>query len=180
MKISQHSDLSKALEIGTTESDDSFIDLQGDTTVTTKHRDSGEKSTVAVIDQHGGVEFVQRPSVDGHGVVTFGDDPFNKTPNQVSFADNVTGFQVPISPMGTMVGIFYSIKNATSDEYGNITILHGDNGYNLDIVSHYVNGMGSEVSFDVLELNGSIVLELNGSGDGIITDFKYFVNTLLA
>ena len=65
MKISRHKDGSKALEIGTTETDDSILSLQGDTALTAKHRDTGHESPVATIAQTGGMDFSQRPSVGG-------------------------------------------------------------------------------------------------------------------
>lgn len=177
MKISQYQDGSKAIEIATNQDDDSIIDLQGDTAITTKNRDTGEQSTVMGISQHGGIDFTQRPKVAGVDVVLASDDFVNFETKRATIVDNSTTL-IPLVPVQEIVTVLYSIQNTSCNEKGTITIMEGVTGYYVDVVSSAPIGKRSGVTFSATEQNGSLILNIIGNGQGLISDFKYRVNAV--
>ncbi len=177
MKISQYQDGSKAIEIATNQDDDSIIGLQGDTTITTKNRDSGEASTVMDISQHGAVDFTQRPQVAGVDVVLSSDPLINFETKTATIVDNTTTL-IPLIQAQEIVTVLYSIQNTSCNEKGTVTIMESDSGYYVDVTSSAPVGKRSDVSFSATEQNGSLILNVVGNGSGLITDFKYRVNAV--
>ena len=67
MKISRNRDGSKATEISVDETENTLMQLHGDTAIKAVHGTSGQVSDVANITQSGEFDFVARPSVGGGG-----------------------------------------------------------------------------------------------------------------
>lgn len=177
MKISRHKDGSKAIELAVTESEDSKLSLQGDTTVTANDRETGEASTVATISQHGAMNFNQRPTVAGQDVALASDSAVDLSTNSKTIVDNYTDV-IALCPVQEMVTVLYSIQNESANEKGVITIIETDFGYSLSSEKRALEGYFANIEFGVRESNGSLLLDVIGSGAGLITDFKYRVNTV--
>ena len=175
MKISRHSDGSKATEIGVSESDDSFMSLHGDTAITTKHRDTGHESPVATIAQTGGMDFSQRPSVGGVDVALATDGSGDLETILRTVVDNATTV-IAICPVQEMVTVLYAIQNQGAKEHGEITITKTASGFSASSLKNAEPGYFSDIEFSASESNGSLLLNVIGSGAGLITDFKYRVN----
>ncbi len=176
MKISRYQDGSKALEIAITETDDSLIKLQGDTVVSSKSRETGEESTVFHISDHGALDFKQRPTIHGVGLVTVEDEPFNLSSKTLTMFDNDNAL-APLIPVQEFVSILYSFTNAEVEERGKIKVIKTDDGFFLDVVSHPTKGKKASVDFHIIEDNNSMLLQIIGTGDGLVSYFKYRVNT---
>lgn len=177
MKISRHSDGTKALEIGVTETDDSFLALQGNTAVTSKHRDTGEVSSVASITHTGSVDFVDRPSVGGVNVALATDGEGSLETIERTIVDNATTL-IALCPVQELVTVLYAARNDGAREHGEIILTKSATGYSTSTVQHAETGYFSDLEFTASENNGSLLLNVIGSGAGLITDFKYRVNTV--
>ncbi|AUR89486.1 hypothetical protein NVP1123O_57 [Vibrio phage 1.123.O._10N.286.48.F3] len=177
MKISRHADGSKALEISVTETDDSVLSLQGDTAVTAKHRTSGEVSSVATITQAGSVDFVDRPSVGGVNVALATDGEGSLETQERTVLDNSTTV-IALCPVQELVTVLYAIRNDGAREHGEITITKSSSGFSVSASQHAETGYFSDIEFSATENNGSLLLNVVGSGAGLITDFKYRVNSV--
>lgn len=177
MKISKNKDGSKAIEISPTESGDTVMHLQGDTSITSDNRATGYRSNVATVGQSGGVDFFQRPSVGGIDVALTGDMGIDTDTKQVTIIDNLTSV-IPITTVQRVVNVIYQIENSGSQESGNITITQAANGYNVSVVQSAEVGYFSDIEFTASELNGSLLLNVIGSGSGLITNFYYRVNSI--
>lgn len=176
MKISRHKDGQKAIEIQATETDDSLLALQGDTTVKAKDRVTGEESNVMGISQHGGVNFNQRPTVAGADIVTTDDQPYNLDSQTATVInDRVTTLTlVPVQPMVT---VLYSLQGGAISETGSITISDLGNALNVSAEQHSDNAF-ADVSFSAREDNGSILLDISGYGTGEVLTMTYRVNAI--
>jgi hypothetical protein len=177
MKISRHQDGSKSLEIGTTEADDSIISLQGDTSITSKHRDSGEVSSVATITQSGSFDFVGRPSVGGVDVALATDGESSLETVERTIVDNAATV-IALCPVQEMVTVLYALRNDGAREHGEITITKSSSGFATSSSKNAEAGYFGEIEFSASESNGSLLLNVIGSGAGLITDFKYRVNAV--
>ena len=76
-----------------------------------------------------------------------------------------------------MVSIIYSLQNSTVNEKGTIAIIETDDGYGVDTISHASVGKYSAITFEASAVNGSLLLEVIGTGGGEVTEFKYRINT---
>ncbi len=177
MKISNYPDLRKSIEITTTETDDSEMNLQGDTLITSKHRDTGEASTVGTITQHGSMDLIQRPTVGGVPVALSTDGSSSLQTIERTIADNVTTLLV-LLPVQELVTVLYSIQNSSCNEKGEITIIETNTGYELSTRQRAESDFFADIQFGVSESNGSLILHVIGQGTGLITDFKYRVNSV--
>lgn len=177
MKISRHKDGSKAIELAVTETEDSKLEFQGDTTVTANDRLTGETSTVATISQHGSMNFNQRPTVAGQNVALESDTAVDLSTKHQTIIDSSTAI-IALCPAQEMVTVLYSIQNEACNEKGIITITETDFGYSASSEKRADVGSFSAIEFGVRESNGSLLLDVIGSGAGLITDFKYRVNTV--
>jgi len=177
MKISKNKDGSKAVEIGPTDSGDTVLHLQGDASITSDNRVTGYRSNVATIAQTGGVEFFQRPSVGGIDVALTGDMGIDTDTKQITIMDNLTSV-IPVTTVQRMVNVLYQIENAGSHESGNITITQNANGFDVSVVQNAESGYFSDIEFTASESNGSLMLNVVGSGAGLITNFYYRVNSI--
>ena len=177
MKISRHQDGSKAIEISVTETDDSTVTLQGDTSVKARHRTSGELSSVATITQTGGVDFVDRPSVGGVDVALATDGEGSLETQERTVVDNTTTV-IALCPVQEVVTVLYALQNTGARETGTITIAKSNSGFSVSTEKRADTGYFGDIEFSAAESNGSLLLNVVGSGSGLITDFKYRVNAI--
>ncbi|MCP4259886.1 MAG: hypothetical protein GY774_20595 [Planctomycetes bacterium] len=177
MKIGRNKDGSKAIEISTTETNDSILHLQGDTTLTSEHRGTGEISTVGTITQTGGLNLTERPSVGGVDVALATDGEGSLETQERTVVDNVTTV-IALCPVQEMVNVLYALRNDGAREHGNITITKTSSGYAVATEQHAETGYFGDIEFSASENNGSLLLNVIGNGTGLITDFKYRVNTV--
>ena len=96
---------------------------------------------------------------------------------QVTIMDNVTSV-IPVTTVQRMVNVLYQIENSGSHESGNITITQKANGFDVSVVKNAEIGYFSDIEFTASESNGSLMLNVVGSGAGLITDFYYRVNSI--
>lgn len=177
MKISRYEDGSKSIEVRHDDNDDSIVEYNGDVTVRTKHRDSGEVSTVANISQHGEYDFIQRPRVDGEQVALISETGVDITSTHRTIVDNLTT-TIALCPVQETVTVLYSVSNLGATEKGVITITEHFGNYITSVEQHSQEGYFADLEFTASESNGSLLLNVIGSGAGLITDFKYRVNTV--
>lgn len=177
MKISRHPDGSKATEITVTETDDTDMTLQGDTKITSRHRNTGVISDVAIISQTGGMDFNERPSVGGVDVALATDGEGTLDTTERTITDNTTTLVV-LCPVQEMVSVLYSLTNAGTNEKGFLTITKLVTGFTVAREQHAQDGYFSDIDFNVTESNGALLLNVIGNGTGLITDFKYRVNSV--
>ena len=175
MKISRHSDGSKALEVGVTETDDSKLSLHGNTAITSTHKTTGSVSDVANITETGEMDFTRRPSVGGVDVALATDGEGSLETIERTLVDNTTTV-VSLCPVQEMVSVLYSIQNQGAREHGLITITKSVSGFSVSAEQNAEVGYFSDIEFTASESNGSLLLNVVGSGAGLITDFKYRVN----
>ena len=177
MKISRHSDGSKATEISVNESDNTLMQLHGDTAIKAVHGTSGQVSDVANITQTGELDFVARPSVGGVDVALATDGESSLETIERTIVDNATTV-ISLCPVQEMVNVLYSIQNQGAREHGTITITKSATGFSLSSEQNAEEGYFSDIEFSASESNGSLLLNVIGSGAGLITDFKYRVNSV--
>ena len=177
MKISRHSDGSKATEISVNESDNTLMQLHGDTAIKAVHGTSGQVSDVANITQTGEFDFVARPSVGGVDVALATDGESSLETIERTIVDNATTV-ISLCPVQEMVNVLYSIQNQGAREHGTITITKSATGFSLSSEQNAEEGYFSDIEFSASESNGSLLLNVIGSGAGLITDFKYRVNSV--
>ena len=177
MKISRHPDGSKATEIGVDESENTLMQLHGDTAIKAVHRTSGQVSDVASITQTGEFDFVARPSVGGVDVALSTDGEGSLETIERTIVDNATTV-ISLCPVQEMVNVLYSIQNQGAREHGAITITKSATGFSLSSEQNAEEGYFSDIEFSASESNGSLLLNVIGSGAGLITDFKYRVNSV--
>lgn len=177
MKISRHKSGDKSLEIATTDTDDSFLSLQGDTTIESKNRTTGEKSSVMDINQHGEVDFSQRPKVAGADVVTTEDQPYNlDSKNATVVNDRVT--TIALVPLEPMITVIYRLQNENISECGTITITSNDASLTVTSEQQADTDAFAKVSFNARIDNGSILLDVEGYGSGETLTMIYRVNAI--
>lgn len=176
MKISRYQDGSKSIEIATTETDGSSLKLLGDTIVSSINSDTGEESTSFRISEHGSLSFDQRPTLSGVGLATLEDEPFNLKSKTLTMLDNDSAL-ASLVPAQEFVTILYSFSNTDVAERGEIKVIKTDDGYFLDVVSHPTKGKKANIDFYVIEDNGSMLLQIVGLGTGLVSYFKYRINT---
>lgn len=177
MKISRHSDGSKATEISVDESENTLMQLHGDTAIKAVHGTSGQVSDVASITQTGEFDFVARPSVGGVDVALATDGEGSLDTIELTIVDNATTL-IALCPVQEMVNVLYAVRNDGAREHGNITITKTSSGYAVSVEQHANVGYFSDIEFSASENNGSLLLNVIGNGTGLITDFKYRVNTV--
>ena len=177
MKISRHKDQSKATEIGVDENDNTLMQLHGDTAIKAVHGTSGQVSDVANITQTGEFDFVARPSVGGVDVALATDGESSLETIERTIVDNATTV-ISLCPVQEMVSVLYSIQNQGAREHGTITITKSAMGFSLSSEQNAEEGYFSDIEFSASESNGSLLLNVIGSGAGLITDFKYRVNSV--
>ena len=177
MKISRNPDGSNALEIGVTESNDSKLTFHGDTAITSTHKATGAVSDVASITQTGEMDFTRRPSVGGIDVALATDGEGSLETIERTIVDNATTV-ISLCPVQEMVNVLYSIQNQGAREHGTITITKSATGFSLSSEKNAEEGYFSDIEFSASESNGSLLLNVIGSGAGLITDFKYRVNSV--
>lgn len=177
MKISRNPDGSKALEIGVTESNDSKLAFHGDTAITSTHKSTGAVSDVASITETGEMDFTRRPSVGGVDVALATDGEGSLETIERTIVDNATTV-ISLCPVQEMVNVLYSIQNQGAREHGTITITKSATGFSLSSEQNAEEGYFSDIEFSASESNGSLLLNVIGSGAGLITDFKYRVNSV--
>ena len=177
MKISRNPDGSNALEIGVTESNDSKLAFHGDTAITSTHKATGAVSDVASITETGEMDFTRRPSVGGIDVALATDGEGSLETIERTIVDNATTV-ISLCPVQEMVNVLYSIQNQGAREHGTITITKSATGFSLSSEQNAEEGYFSDIEFSASESNGSLLLNVIGSGAGLITDFKYRVNSV--
>lgn len=177
MKISRYPDLRKSTDIEIDETDNTQMKLHGDTSIKSVHRDSGSVSDVATITQSGEFNFVARPSVNGVDVALATDGEGSLETIERTIVDNVTTI-IALCPVQEIVSVLYAIRNDGSREHGEITITKSSSGFSVSAVNHAETGYFSDIEFSASESNGSLLLNVVGSGAGLITDFKYRVNSV--
>ncbi len=177
MKISSYPDLRKSIDIETTETDDSLISLQGDTVLRAKNRLTGEQSTIATLTQSGEMDFSARPSVGGVDVALATDGEGSLETQERTIVDNATTI-IALCPVQEVVTVIYSLANTGANEKGFITITKGATSFGVNVEQHASDGYFADIEFNVSENNGSLLLSVIGSGAGLITDFKYRVNSV--
>lgn len=177
MKISRHPDGSKATEISVDESENTLMQLHGDTAIKAVHSTSGQVSDVANITQTGEFDFVARPSVGGVDVALATDGESSLETIERTIVDNATTV-ISLCPVQEMVNVLYSIQNQGAREHGTITITKSATGFSLSSEQNAEEGYFSDIEFSASESNGSLLLNVIGSGAGLITDFKYRVNSV--
>ncbi len=177
MKISRHADGSKATELSVTETGDTKMEMQGDTKMTSVHRDTGVVSDVATITQTGGMNFNERPSVGGIDVALATDGEGSLETQERTIVDNATTI-IALCPVQEVVTVIYSLANTGANEKGFITITKGSTSFGVNVEQHASDGYFADIEFSASESNGSLLLNVIGSGAGLITDFKYRVNSV--
>lgn len=177
MKISRYQDFRKSTEIEMDASDNTQMKLHGGTTIKSIHRDSGSVSDVATITQSGEFDFVARPSVNGVDVALSTDGEGSLETIERTIVDNQTTL-INLCPVQELVTVLYAIRNDGSREHGEITITKSSIGFTVSAVQHAEVGYFSDIEFSATEDNNSLLLNVIGSGAGLITDFKYRVNQI--
>jgi hypothetical protein len=177
MKIGRNQDGSKAIEISVTETNDSILHLQGDTSLTTEHSTTGEVSTIGTIAQTGGIDFNERPSVGGVDVALATDGEGSLETQERTVVDNATTV-IALCPVQELVTVLYALRNDGAREHGIVTITKTSTGYAVSTEQHAEVGYFGDIEFSASENNGSLLLNVIGNGTGLITDFKYRVNTV--
>lgn len=177
MKISRHQDGSRATEITSDENDNSVVRLHGDSVLEATNADSGEKSTVATISQHGQFDFVQRPRVADEEVALRSETGVDITTIDRTIVDNVTTI-ISLCPVQPLVTVLYSFSNQGAEEKGTLTICEHLGNYIVSAEQVAQAGYFAPIEFSAQENNGSLLLNVIGSGTGLISDFKYRVNTV--
>ena len=177
MKISKHADGSKAVEISPTDSGDTVLHLQGETSITSDNRVTGYRANVATVRQSGEMDFFIRPSVGGIDVALTGDMGIDTDTKQVTVMDNITS-TIPITTVQRVVNVLYHIENSGAKESGSITITQTATGFDVATVQNAEDGYFSDIEFSASENNGSLLLGVIGSGAGLITEFYYRVNSI--
>lgn len=177
MKISRHADGSKATEIGVDENGNTVMNLQGDTPIKAIHRDTGSISDVANITHTGEMDFTRRPSVGGVDVALATDGEGSLETEYRTIVDNSTTV-ITLCPVQHSVTVLYRVQNAGTNESGTITIIKTANGFDASTEQRAEDGYFSDIEFTASESNGSLLLNVVGSGAGLITDFYYRVNSI--
>lgn len=177
MKISRHLDGSKATELSVDESDNTLLQLHGDTAIKAVHGTSGQISDVANVTQTGEFDFVARPSVGGVDVALSTDGEGSLETQYRTIVDNTTTV-IALCPVQYLVEVLYKVQNSGANETGTITIIKTANGFNASTEQRAEDGYFSDVEFTASESNGSLLLNVVGSGSGLITDFYYRVNSV--
>lgn len=177
MKISRHKDQSKATEINVDESGNTLMQLHGNTTIKAVHGTSGQVSDVANVTQTGEFDFVARPSVGGVNVALSTDGEGSLETQYRTIVDNTTTV-ITLCPVQEIICVLYSIQNQGAYENGELTIRKSSNGFSVSASKFADDGYLSDVKFTASESNGSLLLNVVGSGAGLITDFYYRVNQI--
>lgn len=175
MKISRRSDGSKATELSVDESDNTLMQLHGNTAIKAVHGNSGQVSDVANITQTGEFDFVARPSVGGVDVALATDGEGNLETQYRTIVDNTTTV-ITLCPVQYFVSVLYRMQNQGANESGTVTIIKTANGFEASAEQRAEDGYFSDLEFAASESNGSLLLNVIGSGSGLITDFYYRVN----
>ncbi len=175
MKFSRNSDQSRATEIGIDENDNTIIDLHGDTPIRSIHRDTGVVSDVASISHTGEINFNRRPSVGGVDVALATDSEGSLETQYRTIVDSSITV-ITLCPVQHSVAVLYRAQNAGTNESGTITIIKTANGFDTSTEQRAEDGYFSDIEFTASESNGSLLLNVVGSGAGLITDFYYRVN----
>ena len=151
------------------------MQLHGDTSIKAVHGTSGQVSDVANITQSGEFDFVARPSVGGVDVALATDGESSLETQLRTVVDNATTV-IALCPVQEMVTVLYAIQNQGAREHGSITITKTASGFSATTEQNAETGYFSDIEFTAGESNGSLLLNVVGSGAGLITDFKYRVN----
>lgn len=175
MKISRHSDGSKATEISVDESENTLMQLHGNTAIKSVHGTSGQVSDVANVTHTGEFDFVARPSVGGVDVALSTDGEGSLETQYRTISDSSTT-PIALCPVQHSVTVLYRLQNAGANESGTITIIKTANGFDASAEQRAEEGYFSDLEFTASESNGSLLLNAVGSGAGLITDFYYRVN----
>ena len=175
MKISRHADGSKATELSIDEQDNTLFSLHGDTAIKSVHGTSGQVSDVATVTQSGEFDFVARPSVGGVDVALATDGEGSLETQYRTIVDNATTV-ITLCPVQHSVTVLYRVQNQGANESGTITIIKTANGFDASAEQRAESGYFSDLEFSASESNGSLLLNVVGSGAGLITDFYYRVN----
>lgn len=184
MKLSRYPDGSRATELTIDEDDNSLLHLHGDAVITATNSVTGELSTVAEISQHGSLNYIQRPRVAGEEVALKSETGVNLSTIERTVLDNTTTL-IALCPVQDMVTVLYSFTSQPTaeipqgaDEKGVLTITEHLGAYTVRAEQSSVADHFAPISFSAIESNGSLLLNLIGSGQGLISSFKYRVNTV--
>lgn len=177
MKISRNPDGSKATELSVDENHNTLMQLHGDTAIKAVHGESGQISDVASITQTGEFDFVARPSVNGVDVALTTDGQESLITESITIVDNLSAV-ISLCPVQETVNVLYSVQNEDVYENGEMTIRKSAVGFRIETVKSADAGSFSNLEFSANESNGSLLLNVIGSGEGKITSFKYRVNKI--
>ena len=145
MKISRNKDGTKAIELTTTTEHNSVLDFNGDVSISTRHRDTGETSSVASITQHGAWDFVQRPRVADEEIALKSETGVDISTTHRTIVDNVQT-TIVLCPVQQTINVLYSIKNAGCDEKGTLTIHEHNGNYLISAEQHAPTGYFADVN----------------------------------
>lgn len=175
MKISRNPDGSKATELSVDGNHNTLMQLHGDTAIKAVHGSSGQISDVANITQTGEFNFVARPSVNGVDVALATDGESSLDTVQRTIVDNLTTV-ITLCPVQETVNVLYSVQGEVVYENGELTVRKSPAGFKVEATRAADTGYFSKLEFSASESNGSLLLNVIGSGEGQITNFKYRVN----
>lgn len=177
MKISNNKELLKPVELVNTDDGGTSLKLQGDATITVEHKTTDEVSTVAVVRESGEMDFIARPSVGGVDVALATDGDSSLDSEERTIVDNASSV-IALCPVQEMVSVLYALRNDSVREHGTITISKSSTGFTVVTDRNAEDGYYGDIEFSASENNGSLLLNVVGSGAGLITDFKYRVNAV--
>lgn len=95
---------------------------------------------------------------------------------KVTFSDNIT-IPIPLTPVQEIIMVLYSIESSVVNEKGVMTINETNSGYEVSVKQYAKDGeYGDQFTYSAHADNGSLVLNVIGNGDGLLTTLKYRVN----
>lgn len=181
MKISRHADGSKATEISVDESNNTLMQLHGNTAIKAVHGTSGQVSDVATVTQSGEMDFVARPSVGGVDVALATDGEGSLETQQLTIADNQT-YNLVLGPVQRITTVLYAVSQNGVSETGTVQISQSATGFDLFPIRTAQPGYFAKIEFSATDNNGQLMLDVvgiaTGLGAGLLHKFEYRTNAI--
>lgn len=138
-----------------------------------------DETDLAVINENG-MDFTSLPKVNGVDVALSTDEAeqqISLETQEQTIIDNITTVIV-IGNVQPLTTVLYALQNDGANESGELTITQTSDGFTVNAIQNANDGYFSEIRYEATENNGSLLLHIIGDGNGLITDFKYRVNSV--
>ena len=177
MKIARNKQGTRATEISMDESEDTLVQLHGNTALKSVHKTSGQVSDVANITETGEFDFVARPSVGGVDVALATDGEGSLETNQLTIADNQI-YNLVLGPVQRMTTVLYAVSQNGVSESGTVQISQSASGFDIFTIRTSSPGYYAKIEFSATDNNGQLMLNVAGLGEGLLHTFEYRANAV--